>query len=227
MLCSSANQHRQPLPGYEKTYNYFQNVEQGYIYFLHARLPKRKIQDGWKFHISVGSDEYERAWPIVVPILLDPKLGMCAFKVIDLTFFENPFHYCSGKQFVCYVLMDEAGHRSESPEHIFTCLLQIERALRAAKIRAGSSKAADLKIMGSRYCSMRHDLDFQRSYVSPAAAYEINPTCAHNPFQQINPYADFAMCHPSHRFFSGRDAIYHGIGHADTIHSVTNQHGSI
>ncbi len=220
MLSDSANRHKQQLPGYENTYKYFQHLEQGYIYILHAALPKKKIQLGWKFHISVAPEDYERAWPIVFPILLDPKLGMCAFKVIDLTFFENPLHHCKGKQFVFYVMENDSGEPSESPEHILTCLLLIEKVLRAAEISAGKSTPADLKIPGSRYCSMRHDLDLARQYVSPAAAHEINPACAYNPYQQINPYDNFVMCDVSHRFFSKRGVINNTILYADKRHTI-------
>ena len=175
---------------------------------------------GWKFHISVAPDDYERAWPIVFPILLDPELGMCAFKVIDLTFFENPLHHCKGKQFVFYVMENDSGEPSESPEHILNCLLIIEKTLRDAKIRAGCSTPSDLKIPGSRYCSMRHDLDLERQYVSPAAAHEINPTSAYNPFEQNNPYAHFVMCDLSYRFFSKRGFINNSIVYTDTRRSI-------
>jgi hypothetical protein len=207
-LCQrAADRRRHRLPDYEETYHYAKHPEQGYIYFFHARLPKKKTQEGWKFHISVHPEDYERAWPIVAPILLDAQYGMCAFKVFDLHFLDDPSHHCVGKQFVFYVLNDELDLPMESPEHIYLCLLLIEKILRAAKIRAGSSSAADLKIPGSRYASMRHDLDLKRAYVSPAAAVAIDPSSAHNPFKYPNPYADFAMSHPSHRFFSERSLI--------------------
>lgn len=203
-LCNTASDlYKHRLPNYKETYKYYKNPGQGYIYIFHTRLPKKKIQDGWKFHVSIHPEDYQSAWPIVAPILLDAEYGMSAFKVFDPTSLDDdPHHHCHGKQFVFYVLKNEVDLPSESPEHIFNCLLLIERNLRAAKIRAGSSTAADLKIAGSRYVSMRHDLDLKRGYVSPATAVEIDPTNAHNPFKHPNPYAHFAMCHPSHRFFS-------------------------
>jgi len=208
-LCDSAqsSRYQQALPGYEKTHRYFKKKE-GFIYFIHHELPKNKVQNGWKFHLSMQPDQMERAWGLIGPILLAPDSNILAFKVLDLnSSFGNTR---DKKQVIIYTFKSSSGKLLQSAKDIYITLLKIEKALRAGKISPGSTSSDSLKIPGSRYISTRHDLNLATDhYISPLYALDLNKENPHNPLGYDNPYAFFTMSNLTRRFFSLRGTLFH------------------
>ena len=193
------------LPGYAAQFIYYKAPRQeGFIYFLHHARTKHDLQDGWKFQISIHPDDLERAWGLIEPRLFMPGLHIFGCKVIDLNAFQNTDYVAKGKQIIIYTFKYASGELMQAPKDLLLILLDIEKILCAAQIRTGKPSKAALPLSGSRYISMRYDLDPERRYVSVENAHEISINTPHNPFGQENPYSWFDMGRPSQRFFSSR-----------------------
>lgn len=140
---------------------------------------------------------------MIEPIILDPTNGILACKAIDLHNFNfDRWKHPTGRQIVIYTFKDELGCPLQQPEDLFSLLVKIESILRQHKIRADKSSNGSIKIKGSRYVSLRNDLNPEaQTYLSREEAIQKSATEPHNPFSQQNPYHNFTMQSNDQYFF--------------------------
>ena len=138
---------------------------------------------GWKFHISVK--EVERAWPILVEILLKSEL-IIGFKVRYLRQEEGNDESglavrWPGRDIAVYLSADHLNLTDQYSYEKELALLQlfsnIEKMLKRYDIQSYDSvAAADKALPGSDYLSYRCDeliVDGERRYISQSEAIEI------------------------------------------------------
>jgi hypothetical protein len=202
-----------------------------WVTFLNNQLPKSPEPNGWKFHISIEHAYLNDIWPIIEPILLSPDAGILGFKVFDITQ-DRPD--LKGKQIVLYTFNHVLDAEMQTPDKIFSFLVKLESTLRYHKIPAGITPEISKKIPGSRYISMRHDMNLTTGeYLLKEEALAINKTHAYNPFEYPNPYEHFAFFNLNHnkqRFFTQKrslNACIKWIGHEAVVNSSDLQHFSL
>lgn len=198
----------QPLPINNKnTHQYYRSTNY-WLTFLSHKLPKNTQPNGWKFHISIEHAYLNEVWPIIEPILLAPEAAILGFKVYDITY---DLLKLKGKQIILYTFDHPLDATIQSPEAIFELLIKLESVLRYHKIPAGIHPEVSKKIPGSRYISMRHDLNLTNGkYLLKEEALALSETHSYNPFGYKNPYEHFSFCNPSgnkQSFFSQKNVL--------------------
>ena len=196
--------HRMPVLGFDETHKFYK-ANGGWFFFLNNKLPRRQRPCGWKFHISISNSSLNEIWHYLEPYLLSNEKGILCCKVIN----QQETYCMSGKHIVLYTFIDSNGKSIQSAIEIFNLLLKIESILRLHHVVPGERPKSSLKVSGSRYFSIRHDIDMETNqYISNDMAKLINESSPYNPFEYENPYRSFNFCDIRGRFFSPRMNIF-------------------
>ena len=196
-------EHRKPVAGYDETYNYYK-ANGGWVIFINNSLPKGKRPCGWKFHISIENASLNQVWHDLEPYLFSEGNGILSCKVVNQQKLPNT----SGKQIVLYTFNDPMCKPMQPTPQIFNLLLKIESVLRLHQVKPGIQPKSSLKVSGSRYLSIRNDMNRETNqYIPNDIAVKVNEDYPYNPYGYDNPYKNFNLCHLRERFFSPRTKV--------------------
>lgn len=216
---AKCSNHRQPLPLYEETHQFFIN-RQRMMCLLSRQLPRDRVLDGWVFSISVHEKDLEKAWYLIEKSLLTRHGGMLAMNIPDLKNDPCPGHYVRGNQVTLFTFKDSAGELLLSPKKVFHILRHVDEQLKEAGISPGVSIPPYQAIRGSSYVSIRNDRDHLHAFISEADALDRNRDCAFNPCLHDNPYETFDFRRSNGRVFQSKRDVSHATREFETVHRL-------
>ncbi|MCM2343695.1 MAG: hypothetical protein NDJ24_03965 [Alphaproteobacteria bacterium] len=158
---------------------------------------------GWKFKICVAHDDVPKAWNIITDILLENSVPQSATVVTPVLLAQMKAQGSEDKVIVVDTLS------TVSPARYMTMMLQIEKNLRGAGVKAAPIPQGEKVVGNSQYLAYGYDL-FPHGIYNPEhpAKRSYNPLKHHDPYEsfRVDPLPDSSAKEPSS---SPREFLYH------------------
>jgi len=127
----------------------------------------------WKFHVSVAKADIEKAWNLIVDLILEDKSDlepkfMYWAKVANKRLhdrFSDPEHAQAGKMVTVYT------STAHNPEHYMQFMRKVEQVLRDNNIQPGLKVKSDIPVAGSNFIFYRNE--WEKSLVNPYKGFTL------------------------------------------------------